>query len=64
MVSTKDMKKSQQKNIRVYYTDGTSEEIFCEEYFQAEDEEDEPMLFYGGNGALPQSMIEKIEILD
>ena len=64
MVSTDQMRKSHKKNIRVFFKNGEVEDIYCEEYVQAEDEWDEPMLFYGGNGAILQSQIEKIEILD
>lgn len=64
MVSIEQMRKSHKKNIRVFYKNGEIEEIYCEEYIQAEDEWDEPMLLYGGNGAILQSQIEKIEILD
>ncbi|MDU7141456.1 hypothetical protein [Anaerococcus vaginalis] len=64
MVSTEQMRKSHKKNIRVFFKNGEVEDIYCEEYVQAEDEWDEPMLFYGGNGAILQSQIEKIEILD
>lgn len=59
-----DMYNSDGKHIKVFFKDGRVEEIYCEEYVQAEDEWDEPMLFYGGNGAILQSQIEKIEILD
>lgn len=59
-----DMYNSEGKHIRVFYKDGTVKELYCEEYVQAEDEWDEPMLFYGGNGAILKSQIEKIEILD
>lgn len=58
------MYNSEGKNIKVFFKDGTVEELYCEEYIQAEDEWDEPMLLYGGNGAILQSQIEKIEILD
>ena len=64
MVSTEQMRKSHKKNIRVFFKNGEVEDIYCEEYVQAEDEWDEPMLFYGGNGAILQSQIEKTEILD
>lgn len=64
MVSTEQMRKSHKKNIRVFFKNGEVEDIYCEEYVQAEDEWDQPMLFYGGNGAILQSQIEKIEILD
>lgn len=64
MVSTEQMRKSHKKNIRVFFKNGEVEDIYCEEYVQAEDEWDEPMLFYGGNGAILKSQIEKIEILD
>ncbi|NVF11017.1 hypothetical protein HV819_03295 [Anaerococcus sp. AGMB00486] len=58
------MYNSEGKNIKVFFKDGSVEELYCEEYIQAEDEWDEPMLFYGGNGVILQSQIEKIEILD
>ncbi|EEI83507.1 hypothetical protein [Anaerococcus tetradius] len=58
------MYNSEGKNIKVFFKDGTVKELYCEEYVQAEDEWDEPMLFYGGNGAILKSQIEKIEILD
>ena len=64
MVSTEQMRKSHKKNIRVFFKNGEVEDIYCEEYVQAEDEWDEPMLFYGGNGAILKSQIEKIGILD
>lgn len=59
-----DMYNSDGKHIKVFLKDGRVEELYCEEYVQAEDEWDEPMLFYGGNGAILKSQIEKIQILD
>lgn len=64
MISEKEMKSSERKKIRLLYIDGEVIETFCEEYIQAEDENEEPMLFLPNKLVALQSEIKSIEILD
>ncbi len=64
MVTIDQMRECEGKHVKITYNDGDIIEIFCEEYVQAEDEGDEPMLFAPKNLAVLQSEIKSIEILD
>lgn len=64
MVSSLEMYECAGKHIDLYFKDGRVwENKFCTNYYQAEDDDEEPMLEFG-NTIINQSQIEKIEILD
>lgn len=64
MVTTKEMKKCRGKEIKLYATNGKIFQDHCYCYHQAEDEGEEPSLEVGEHWEIPQSQIERIEILD
>jgi hypothetical protein len=64
MVSTKEMKEAEGKNIKIKFTDGEIwEKRYCDSYQWDEDESEELMLEFD-NILVKQSEIESIEILD
>ena len=64
MVSTKEMKEAEGKNINIKFTDGEIwKKRHCDSYQWNEDESEELMLELG-NFLIKQSEIESIEILD
>ena len=64
MVSTKEMKEAEGKNINIKFIDGEIwEKRYCDSYQWDEDESEELMLELG-NFLIKQSEIESIEILD
>lgn len=65
MISTKEMRNSEGKHVRITFKDGTVwEKEYCACYHQAEDEDEEPGLEIGEHWYVNQSEIEKLEILD
>lgn len=64
MVSTKEMKEAEGKNINIKFIDGEIwKKRYCDSYQWDEDESEELMLELG-NFLIKQSEIESIEILD
>lgn len=64
MVTLKEIAKCYGKHINLYFKDGEFwENVFCDGYYQAEDEGWEHALEFG-NIEVAQSEIERIEILD
>ena len=64
MVSTKEMKEAEGKEIRLYGVNGKIIQDHCCCYYWGEDEGEEPSLQIGKHWEIPQSQIERIEILD
>ena len=54
MVTVEQMRECEGKYVEITYNDGEMIEVFCDEYVQAEDEGDEPMLFVPKNLAVLQ----------
>lgn len=64
MVTVEQMRECEGKYVEITYNDGEMIEFFCDEYVQADDEGDEPMLFVPKNLAVLQSEIKRLEILE
>lgn len=65
MVTLKEMLNCQEKKIRLYGTNGKILEDYCHAlYWERDEEDEEPELEVGEHWLIPQSQIERIEILD
>lgn len=63
MIGIQEMKQLEGKHVEITCESGQVLKSFCEEYVQAEEEEEEPMLFLSGNLAVLQSDIKKVRVL-
>lgn len=63
VIKIEEMKQLEGKHVEITCASGRVLKSFCEEYVQAEDEEEEAMLFLSDNLAVLQSDIKKVKVL-